>query len=474
MKYPRDLLGYGKTPPKVTWPKRAKIAVQFVINYEEGGENCLLHGDNASEAFLSEIVGAEPWPGKRHINMESIYDYGARSGFWRLHRLFTSENIPVTVYGVATALARSPMQVKAMQSAKWEIASHGFKWIEYRNFSKKKEKNFLQKAIKVHTAATGSPPKGWYLGRCTENTVALASELGSFEYISDAYDDDLPYWIKIKNIPQLIIPYTLDMNDMRFATQQGFNSWSQFLDYLKGSFDILYEEGIAGFPKMMSIGLHCRLSGRPGRLMAIREFINYTKSFKDVWYARRVDIAEHWKKYHPPLENEIEPYGLTKGEFVKTFGNIFEHSSWIVERAYERGQNPSMKSPEALHSFLCFEFRMANDKEKLKVLKAHPDLALDNNKLSKKLTNSSRMEQSRAGLTTLSDIQQEEFNQLNYQYKKKFKHPFIVAVKGKTKAQIIREFKSRLSNAKAEEFTIACGEVEKIASFRIRELFEKK
>jgi len=471
MKYPRDLLGYGQNSPKVVWPKKAKIAVQFVINYEEGGENCLLHGDTASEAFLSEIVGAEPWPGKRHFNMESIYDYGARSGFWRLHRLFTAESIPVTIFGVATALAKSPVQVNAMQLAQWEIASHGLKWIEYKNFSKKKERSFLQKAIKVHTAATGLAPKGWYLGRGTENTVALASEFGSFEYISDSYDDDLPYWITSKKVPQLIIPYTLDANDMRFATQQGFNSWSQFFDYLKGTFDVLYKEGVEGSPKMMNIGLHCRLSGRPGRLMALKEFIKYTKSFKDVWYAKRIDIAEHWKKYHPPFERKIDPYQMTKGQFIGAFGNIFEHSPWIAEKAYSRGLNPSMKSLEAMHGFLCFEFRMASDKEKLKVLKSHPDLALDNKKLAEKLTASSTLEQKGAGLTSLNDRQQNEFNQLNNQYKEKFKHPFIIAVKGKTRSQILRQFKIRYENTKADEFVTACGEVEKIAFFRLKELF---
>ena len=471
MKYPRDLLGYGQNPPKVVWPQKAKIAVQFVLNYEEGGENCLLHGDEASEAFLSEIVGAEPWKGKRHFNMESIYDYGARTGFWRLHRLFTTENIPLTVFGVATALNRSPAQVNAMKLAAWEIASHGLKWIEYKDFSKKKEKNFLQKAIRIHTAATGSPPRGWYLGRCTENTVALASEFGGFDYISDAYDDDLPYWIKQKQIPQLIIPYTLDVNDMRFATQQGFNSWSQFFDYLKGTFDILYKEGVEGSPKMMSIGLHCRLSGRPGRIKALQEFVKYTKSFKDVWFARRIDIAEHWKKYHPPVEAKINPFEMSKKQFIGTFGNIFEHSPWVAEKAYRRGINPSMKSAEALHGFLCFEFRMANDKEKLRVLKAHPELALNKGKLSQKLTRLSRVEQKGAGLTSLSVTQQSEFDQLNQQYQKKFKHPFIISVKGKTKAQILRQFKTRFDNNNAEEFIAACKEVEKIAYFRLKELF---
>ena len=471
MKYPRDLLGYGQNSPKVVWPKRAKIAVQFVINYEEGGENCLLHGDPSSEAFLSEIVGAEPWIGKRHFNMESIYEYGARRGFWRLHDFFIKEKIPITVYGVATALARSPVQVSAMLKANWEIASHGYKWIDYKNFSKKKERKFIQKAIKLHTAATGSKPSGWYLGRCTENTVSLVSELGCFDYISDAYDDDLPYWIERKKNAQLIIPYTLDANDMRFATTQGFNSWNQFYDYLKGTFDVLYDEGNQGNPKMMSIGLHCRLAGRPGRMKAIQEFVKYVKNHKNVWFAKRIEIADHWKNHHPYIPNRISPYEMSKKEFVDIFGNVFEHSSWVAEKSYFRGVNPSMKNADALHGFMCLEFRLSSNTEKLNVLKSHPDLALGKVKTFNKLTDSSKTEQKNAGLTSLTEKEQNDFNELNYNYKKKFKHPFIIAIKGKTRSQILRQFKTRLNNSKQEEFNTACNEVEKIAGFRIQEIF---
>ena len=229
----RDLIGYGQNIPKVKWPNNAKIAVQFVINYEEGGENCILHGDDASEAFLSEIIGASPWPGQRHWNMESIYEYGARSGFWRLHRLFTKMQIPVTVYGVTTALARSPEQVQAMQDADWEIASHGLKWIEHKDMPAEVERAQIQEAIKLHQRVTGQRPCGWYTGRCSENTVRLVSNEGGFDYISDSYADDLPYWIDIDGHDQLIIPYTLDTNDMRFATAQGFSTSGQFFDYLK-------------------------------------------------------------------------------------------------------------------------------------------------------------------------------------------------------------------------------------------------
>ena len=297
--YPRNLLGYGANPPDPKWPGDARIAVQFVINYEEGGENCLLHGDTHSEAFLSEIVGAEAWPGQRHWNMESIYEYGARAGFWRLHRVFAEFAIPATVFGVATALLRSPEQVAAMQAAQWEIASHGLKWIEYKDFSIEGEREDIQKAIKVHLEATGSAPTGWYTGRCSMNTVNLITELGTFDYVADSYADDLPYWHQHDGKSQLIVPYTLDANDMRFATPQGFNAGDQFFAYLRDSFDALYLEGEAGAPKMMSVGLHCRLAGRPGRVMALRRFMEYAKSKDRVWFARRKDIAQHWHAVHP-------------------------------------------------------------------------------------------------------------------------------------------------------------------------------
>ena len=283
MRYQRDMRGYGANSPDPKWPDDAKVCVQFVVNYEEGGENCVLHGDAASEAFLSEIVGAAPWPGLRHWNMESIYEYGARAGFWRLHRMFTAAQVPVTVYGVATALARSPDQVTAMQQAGWEIASHGLKWIDYRDYAAEDERRHIEEAITLHTEVTGERPTGWYTGRTSVNTVRLVAEEGGFAYISDTYDDDLPYWLDHDGHgnaipPQLIIPYTLDANDMRFATPQGFNSGDQFFAYLKDAFDTLYAEGKAGRPRMMSIGLHCRLIGRPGRAAALQRFIDYVKS----------------------------------------------------------------------------------------------------------------------------------------------------------------------------------------------------
>ncbi|MBX2836091.1 MAG: allantoinase PuuE [Gammaproteobacteria bacterium] len=296
--YPRDLQGYGASTPKEVWPNGANIAVQFVVNYEEGGENNILHGDQASEAFLSEIVGAAAWEGQRHWNMESIYEYGARAGFWRLHRLFTQQDIPVTVYGVATALERSPSQVAAMKDADWEIASHGLKWIEYKDFTKQAELEHILKAIELHEAVTGDRPLGWYTGRCSMNTVDLVSEHGGCAYISDSYADDLPYWRTYNDHAQLIIPYTLDCNDMRFATAQGFNAGDQFYNYLKDTFDVLYQEGQEGYAKMMNVGLHCRLIGRPGRAASLAKFIDYAKSHDNVWFTRRIDIADHWKKTH--------------------------------------------------------------------------------------------------------------------------------------------------------------------------------
>jgi putative urate catabolism protein len=297
--YPRDLKGYGRHVPAARWPGNARIAVQFVINYEEGGENCILHGDPASEAFLSEIVGAQPWPGQRHMNMESLYEYGARAGFWRLWRLFSSRRVPVTVYGVAHALMRGPEQVAAMREANWEIASHGLKWIEYKDFSESDERQHIREAVRIHTEVTGSRPLGFYQGRCSANTLRLVMEEGGFLYSSDSYADDLPYWITGPAGPFLIIPYTLDANDMRFATAQGFNAGDQFFTYLKDTFDVLYREG-ADAPRMMSVGLHCRLVGRPGRSAALERFLDYVLGHDRVWVPRRIDIARHWRREHPP------------------------------------------------------------------------------------------------------------------------------------------------------------------------------
>ncbi|MEL6870469.1 MAG: allantoinase PuuE [Pseudomonadota bacterium] len=301
MSYPRDLTGYGAQPPHAQWPDGARIAVQFVINYEEGAENCVLHGDEASEAFLSDIVGAAPVAGARHVNMESLYDYGARAGFWRLHRLFTERRLPVTVFAVAMALQRNPDVVPAMLTAGWEIATHGYRWIDYQHVDIDTERQHMDQAISIHTELTGSAPRGWYLGRCSPNTAALVAEHGGFAYNADSYADDLPYWDRHFDTPQLMVPYTLDANDMRFATPQGFNSGEQFYQYLRDAFDVLYAEG-ATAPKMMSVGLHCRLIGRPGRIRALQRFLDHVQQHEAVWVARRIDIAEHWRRTHPPAD----------------------------------------------------------------------------------------------------------------------------------------------------------------------------
>ena len=295
--YPRDMKGYGRNPPHPQWPGGAHVAVQFVLNYEEGGENNVLHGDAASEAFLSEIVGAAAWPGQRHWNMESIYEYGARAGFWRLWRMFTARKVPLTVYGVATALQRSPEQVAAMLEAGWEIASHGLKWVEHKDMPEADERAAIAEAIRIHTEVTGARPLGWYTGRCSMNTTRLLMEEGNFIYSSDDYADDLPYYLsKPDGGKHLIIPYTLDANDMRFVTPQGFNTGEHFYQYLKDSFDCLYAEGKAGSPKLMNVGLHCRLVGRPGRALGLAKFIDYVLAHDKVWVATREDIARHWWK----------------------------------------------------------------------------------------------------------------------------------------------------------------------------------
>jgi len=298
-RYPRDFRGHGPNPPDARWPGGAKIAVSIVLNYEEGGENNILHGDAQSEAFLSDIAGAAPWPGQRHWNMESIYEYGARSGFWRLWRMFTRRNLPLTVYGVTTALARGREQVAAMQEAGWEIASHGLKWVEYKDMPEEEERRQLMEAIRLHEEVTGARPTGWYLGRCSMNTLRLVMAEGGFRYSSDSYADELPYWVEGPKGPFLMIPYSLDANDMRFATPQGFNSGDQFFAYLKDTFDVLWREGAEGAPKMFSVGLHCRLVGRPGRAAALERFLDYVLSHDKVWVTRRIDIADHWRTVHP-------------------------------------------------------------------------------------------------------------------------------------------------------------------------------
>jgi len=292
------MVGYGAQPPNANWPNHARIAVQFVINYEEGAENNILHGDAGSETFLSEIIGAASYP-DRHMSMESLYEYGSRAGFWRLHRLFNEFAMPVTVYGVAMAIQRNPDVVEAILKSDWEIASHGLRWIDYQFISEEVERAHMAEAIEIHKQVTGERPLGWYTGRDSPNTRRLVNEYGGFLYDSDSYADDLPYWCKDFESPHLVVPYTLDVNDMRFAAPQGFNAGDQFLNYLTDTFDELYAEG-AETPKMMSVGLHCRIVGKPGRAAALRKFLTYISDKPDVWVCRRIDIARHWHAHHAP------------------------------------------------------------------------------------------------------------------------------------------------------------------------------
>jgi OHCU decarboxylase len=460
--------GHGPRTPDPHWPGNARVAVQFVLNYEEGGENSILHGDAASEAFLSDIAGASPWPGQRHWNMESIYDYGARAGFWRLHRLFTGAGIPVTIYGVATALARSPEQVAAMQDAGWEIASHGLKWVEHRDMPEAQERAAIAEAIRLHTEVTGERPRGWYTGRCSANTVRLVAEEGGFEYVSDTYDDDLPWWLRVGERDQLIIPYTLEANDMRFATAPGYITGEQFYQYLRDAFDVLMEEGRAGAPKMMSVGLHCRLIGRPGKLAGLKRFIEYIQGVEGVWCPRRIDIARHWAATHPP-ETRLRPSRMPKDEFVRRYGGIFEHSPWIAERAHGLELGPAHDCADGVHNALCRVFRTASEAERLGVLKAHPDLA---GKLAaaKRLTAESSAEQAGAGLDALTDAERDRFTALNAAYVEKHGFPFIIAVRDHDKPGILAAFERRIGNDRATEFAEACRQVERIARLRLKDL----
>ena len=301
--YPRDLIGYGRTPPDPRWPGGARIAIQCVLNYEEGGENCVLHGDAGAETFLSEIVAAAPVEGARHMSMESLYEYGSRVGVWRLLRLFRQRDLPLTVFAVAMALERNPAATEAFLEAGHEICSHGYRWVDYQYVDEDTEREHIAKAVAIIERETGERPLGWYTGRTSPNTRRLVAEYGGFLYDADDYSDDLPFWTRAAGQPHLVVPYTLDVNDMRFATAQGFNSGEQFYGYLRDTFDTLYAEG-ADRPKMMSVGLHCRLAGRPGRAAALARFLDYALAHADVWFCRRVDIARHWYAAHPPAEDD--------------------------------------------------------------------------------------------------------------------------------------------------------------------------
>ncbi len=469
MQYPRNLIGYGRNTPDPRWPGGANIAVQFVVNYEEGGECCVQDGDPASECLLSEIVGAQAWKGQRNLNMESIYEFGARSGFWRLWRAFTRRNMAVTVYGVTQAMARNPEVVAAMKEADWEIASHGLRWWEYKDVPEEIEREHIREAVRLHTEITGSRPLGIYQGKPSDNTLKLVMEEGGFVYSADSYADELPYWVQGPKGPHLIVPYTLDANDMRFATPQGFNSGDQFFAYLKDSFDVLYREGAEGAPKMMSIGLHCRLAGRPGRAAALERFLDYVQSHDKVWVAKRIDIANHWHEHHKPKTADVVPSKAAKADFVARYGGVFEHSPWVAERAHDAGLSEEENTASGLHAALVKAFRAGSDEERLAVLRAHPDLA---GKLAaaKRLTPESTAEQASAGLDALTDAEKQAFTELNDAYTKKFGFPFIIAVKGRGKQEILDAFKRRLSNDRHTELATAAAQVERIALLRLKDM----
>ncbi len=466
MRYSRDMIGYGEQTPDPKWPGGARIAVQIVINYEEGGENSIEHGDAASEAFLSEIIGCQPWPGQRHWNMESIYDYGARAGFWRLHRLL--KDVPVTIYGVATALERAPEQVAAMQAAGWEIATHGYKWIDYKDIPREVEAEHIAKAVELHTRVTGERPRGFYQGRTSMNTVALGSEEGGFEYLADSIADDLPYWHVHNDRPQLMVPYTMDANDMRFSSGQGFGTGGEFFDYLRDSFDMLYAEGQAGAPKMMSIGLHCRLAGRPGRAIAVQKFLEHARKHEGVWFATRLDIARHWAKTHP-WQPRLRPSQMGREEFVETFGSVYEHSPWIAERVWDGEMGSVHDTAAGLAARMAQVFRSASDEERLGVLLAHPDLA---GKLAaaKRLTADSTAEQASAGLDSLTDAERSDFDQLNTAYVEKHAFPFIIAVRDHDKPGIMAAMRRRLDNDTATERNEAERQVSRIGELRLQQM----
>ncbi len=465
--YPRDMVGYGRMPPDPGWPDHARIAVQFVLNYEEGSENCILDGDPASEAFLSEIVGAAPWVGQRHMNMESIYEYGARAGFWRLWRIFTERKLPLTVFGVARALSRNREAVAAMGEAGWEIASHGLRWIDYRDVPEQTEREHIAEAVRLQAALTGQRPLGFYQGRTSENTLRLTMEEGGFLYSADSYADDLPYWVDGASGPHLIVPYALDTNDMRFATAQGFNSGDQFFAYLKDSFDLLYAEG-AQTPRMLSVGLHCRLAGRPGRAAALARFLDHVQAHGQVWVARRIDIARHWVARHPPA-GRYRPSRLSRSLFVEVFGGVFEHSPWVAETAYDAGVGPEADGAAGLAVAMGHAMRAAPRERQRALIEAHPDLA-GRLALAGQLTASSTGEQSAAGLDRLTPEERDRFGALNDAYRAKFGFPFIMAVKGKSKADVIAAFEARLAHDPTAEFAEALDQIERIARLRLEGL----
>ena len=468
--YPRDMIGYGRTPPHARWPNEARVAVQFVINYEEGGENNILHGDAASEAFLSEIVGAQPWPGQRHMSMESIYEFGSRAGFWRLWRMFTQRKLPVTVFAIASAMARNPQAVAAMKEAGWEIAPHGLKWIDYRDFTEDAERAHVEEAIRIHTECVGERPLGFYQGRTSAHTLHVAMAEQGFLYSADSYADELPYWVDGPHGPHLIVPYTLDANDMRFATPQGFNSGDQFSAYLKDSFDTLYAEGVDR-PRMLSVGLHCRLVGRPGRAAALARFLDYVTSHDKVWVTTRLEIARHWIRAHPP-EGSYRPSRMPRALFVEVFGGVFEHTPLIAERAHRAGLAAGDDSADGLHATLMSVVRAMSRDEKLALIRSHPELA-GREAVAGTMTVDSAGEQGQLGFTWLSRAELDRVSDINRRYRDRFTMPLIVALAlHADRASVIAEMEQRIGNDSETEIGNAIEQIGHITKRRLARKFE--
>lgn len=466
----RDFIGYGRTIPHARWPRDARIAVQFVMNYEEGGENCILHGDRASEAFLSEIIGAQPWPGQRHMSMESIYEFGSRSGFWRLWRLFKSRSLPLTVFAVANAMVSNPEAVAAMKEADWEIACHGLKWIDYKDFTEAEERDHVSEAIRIHTECVGKRPLGFYQGRTSSHTLDVVMEEQGFLYSADSYADELPYWLEGPHGPQLLVPYTLDVNDMRFATAQGFNSGDQFFTYLKDSFDTLYAEG-AERPRMLSVGLHCRLAGRPGRTSSLARFLDHISRQEGVWITTRLDIARHWIRHHPPAGG-YRPSRLPRALFMERFGGIFEHSPSVAARTHQAGISAANDTPSGLHEAFMRTIATLGRDETIALIKQHPELS-GCEAIKGTLTDASVGEQNRLGFLTLTPDEHSRVSEVNRRYRDKFGFPLVVALTlHSERSTVVAEMNKRLTNDPETEIINALDQIGHIALGRLKRAFE--
>lgn len=462
----RNMVGYGQHPPHAAWPGNAKIAVQVVLNYEEGGERCVLNGDSHSETFLSEIIGAQAFAA-RHKSMESLYEYGSRAGVWRLLREFAKRQWPLTVFGVGMALESNLEVAHAMVRDGHEIASHGWRWISYQDVDIETERQHMQLAVESLTKIIGRAPLGWYTGRDSPNTRRLVVEHGGFLYDADSYADDLPYWELVEGQRHLIVPYTLDTNDMRFATAQGFNSGDQFYQYLKDAFDVLYAEGDSA-PKMLSIGLHARLAGRPGRFAALQRFLDYVQEHDQVWLCRRSDIARHWINTHPYRYTLQHVSQLSESAFVRIFGSVFECSPWVAQQAWQMRPFATM---ENLHRAMTKVVENATERQQVELICAHPELG-HAWKVAGELSEESRSEQRGAGLQQCSAEELAQFRALNRDYRAKFGFPFVVAVKNLSRPEILHLFKQRLQQTAVQEQAECLRQIAKIAHFRLQDLLE--